>query len=210
MTLTQTIITASLAITTSCQAFSTSSSSTLSRPTSRSSLLQTSATTLKASVGNLHGESACFLPLLQNDEQYIAPRIVQIAGAYPEVNTETYLALSSEPSPELGQWEYDFSDPDGPQMGTVALPGMTAVYETEDPVVIIADHFSMGVSLPEVITDPVDLVVLCDRARTNFAERKFLVMELEDNPGLLTIGAFASKGGLPANAKIYGQVTQRT
>lgn len=92
-------------------------------------------------------------------------------------------------------------------MGTVALPGMTAAYETEDPVVIIADHFSMGVSLPEVITDPVDLVVLCDRARTNFAERKFLVMELEDNPGLLTIGAFASKGGLPANVKIYGQVT---
>ena len=29
-------------------------------------------------VGNLHGQSSCFLPLLQNDEDYIAPRIVQV------------------------------------------------------------------------------------------------------------------------------------
>ena len=131
----------------------------------------------------------------------------QIAGAYPGVDVETYLALSSEPSAILGQWNYDFSDPNGPQMGTVALPGMTSVYETEDPVVIIADHISLGVLLPPALTEPVDLVVLCDRSRTHFAERRFLVLELEDSPGIVTIAAFGSKGEMPSNSKIHGHVT---
>jgi len=147
------------------------------------------------------------MPLMQNDEDYVAPRTVQIAGFYPGVDTETYLALTSEPSPEMGQWSYDFSDPDGPQMGTVALPGMASVYDTEDPVAIIADHIEFNVELPPTITDRVDLVVLCDRARTHFSERKFLVMELEESPGVITIGAFESKGEMPENTKILGQVT---
>jgi len=33
---------------------------------------------LAESTGNLHGESACFMPLEQNDEEYYAPRIVQV------------------------------------------------------------------------------------------------------------------------------------
>ena len=131
----------------------------------------------------------------------------QIAGAYPGVDVETYLALSSDPSAILGQWNYDFSDPNGPQMGTVALPGMTSVYETEDPVVILADHISLGVLLPPALTEPVDLVVLCDRSRTHFAERRFLVLELEDSPGIVTIAAFGSKGEMPSNSKIHGHVT---
>ena len=76
---------------------------------------------------------------------------------------ETYLSISSEPPATMGQWSYDFSDPNGPQMGTVALPGISSVYETEDPVVIIADHLSLNVPLTNGITEPVDLVVLCDR-----------------------------------------------
>jgi hypothetical protein len=92
-------------------------------------------------------------------------------------------------------------------MGTVALPGMTSVYETEDPVVIIADHISLGVTLPPAVSEPVELVVLCDRARTTFAERRFLVLELENAPGKVTIAAFGSRGELPENAKIHGQVT---
>ena len=38
------------------------------------------AETLKDTAGNLHGESACFLPILQNDDEYIAPRIVQVCA----------------------------------------------------------------------------------------------------------------------------------
>lgn len=55
--------------------------------------------------------------------------------------------------------------------------------------------------------DPVDLVVLCDRARTYFTERKFLVLELEDSPGVLTIAAFEAFVDMPANANILGHVT---
>jgi len=77
----QAIITVALAIT-SCQAFTTSSVSSSNTPpqtTSRSSLIHTSTTTtLDAAVGNMHGESSCFMPLMQNDEDYVAPRTVQV------------------------------------------------------------------------------------------------------------------------------------
>ena len=131
----------------------------------------------------------------------------QIAGAYPGVDVATYLSLTSEPPADMGQWSYDFSDPEGAQLGTVALPGLASVYDTEDPVALIADHQSLGVPLPDAITDPVDLIVLCDRSRTEFEDRRFLVMELEDRPGVITIGAFETFDGLPAGARILGHVT---
>ena len=84
MTLTQIIIIASALALPSCHAFTTGDcSTTKSTTTSRSSLLQTSATTMNAAIGNLHGQSSCFLPLLQNDEDYIAPRIVQVRSHHP-------------------------------------------------------------------------------------------------------------------------------
>jgi hypothetical protein len=61
----------------------------------------------------------------------------------------------------------------------------------------------------------VDLIVLCDRARTYFVERRFLVLELlqqqdttaTTTPGILTIAAFGSKEEMPMNANIVGHVT---
>lgn len=133
---------------------------------------------------------------------FISP---QIAGAYPGLTKEEFFAVQSEPSPELGQWSYDFSDPDGPQLGTVALEGSNVVAACEDPVVIIAEHQSLAVPLPEVIKDPVDLIVLVDRAANRFAERKFLVLSIPgDNE--LKIGAYPSKQDLPDGCEILGQV----
>ena len=132
---------------------------------------------------------------------------LQIAGPYPGVDTETYLSVSSDPAATRGGWSYDFSDPDGPQMGTVALPGMSSVYATEDPVALIADHFEMGVLLPNELVDPVDLIVLCDRSKKTWAERRFLVFETADNPGTLRIAAFETKEELPAGINIVGHVT---
>lgn len=154
--------------------------------------------------GSLHGQNSCFLPLKQLDQDFYAPRIVQIAGAYPGLTREEFFAVTSEPSPAQGQWTYDFSDPDGPQLGTVALEGSNVVAACEDPIVIIAEHFSLGVELPKTITDPVDLVVLVDRAKPRFGERKFLVL---DTPGEgLTIEAFNTKSDLPKGSEILGQV----
>lgn len=116
---------------------------------------------------------------------------------------EEFLAVSSEPSAPEGQWTYDFSDPDGPQLGTVALDGGSVVAACEDPVAIIAEHTSLAVPLPDAITEPVDLIVLVDRAANHFAERRFLVVERN---GELTIGAYETKKDLPSDCEILGQV----
>ena len=104
----------------------------------------------------------------------------------------------------MGQWTYDFSDPDGPQLGTVALQGSQTVAGAEDPVVIIAEHPSIGVTLPKAIVDPVDLVVLVDRGVKTYGERLFMVVDI---PGEgVKITAFASKKDVPEGAEILGRV----
>ena len=102
-----------------------------------------------------------------------------------------------------GQWTYDFSDPDGPQLGTVAVDGSELVTNCKDPIVIIAEHTSLAVPLPDAIKDPVDLIVLVDRSTNWFAERRFLVIDI---PGEgLKIGAYSTKADLP-DGDILGQV----
>ena len=74
----------------------------------------------------------------------------------------------------------------------------------EDPVVIIAEHTSLNVPLPEAIKNAVDLIVLVDRSKNWFAERRFLVIDVPETG--LEIGAYASKADLPADGEILGQV----
>lgn len=45
---------------------------------SRTSMSNSALDSTANAAGNLHGQGACFLPLLQNDDEYIAPRIVQV------------------------------------------------------------------------------------------------------------------------------------
>mmetsp|Transcript_7984 Transcript_7984/g.10699 ORF Transcript_7984/g.10699 Transcript_7984/m.10699 type:complete len:223 (-) Transcript_7984:25-693(-) len=160
-------------------------------------------TALRMAEPSKHGENACFMPLMQLTEDYYAPRIVQIAGSYPGITRAELEAVSSEPAAEIGQWTYDFSDPDGPQLGTVAIEGSNNVACAIDPVVIIAEHFSLGIELSEVLKDPVDLVVMVDRGVKTFAERKFLVL---DDGSQLVIGAFQTKADLPEGYEIVGRV----
>lgn len=154
--------------------------------------------------GNLHGQNSCFLPLKQLDQDYYAPRIIQIAGSYPGILKNEFFAALSEPAPPKGQWAYDFSVPDGLQLGTVAIEGSEIVHAMEDPIVIIAEHTSLGLPLPETIKDAVDLLVLVDRSKTNFVERKFLVV---DDPRTgIAIGSYHLKSDMPSDSKILGQV----
>lgn len=154
--------------------------------------------------GSLHGQDACFLPLEQLDQEYYAPRIIQIAGSYPGLTKEKFHAVNSEPPAELGQWGYDFSDPDGPQMGTVAVRGCEIISGCVDPVAVICEHFALGVPLPDTLKDPVDLLTVVDRSRNTYAERKFLVLDI---PGEgLVIRAYATKAELPESATILGEV----
>ena len=151
-----------------------------------------------------HGQDACFLPIKQLEQDTYVPRIIQIAGAYPGLTKEDIMAVSSEPAAEQGQWTYDFSDPDGPQLGTVAMEGSQIVSGAIDPIVIIAEHPSIGIELPKEIKDPVDLVVLVDRAEKGYADRKFLVVNV---PGEgVVIGAYPTKKDMPEGAEILGRV----
>jgi hypothetical protein len=143
------------------------------------------------------------MPLRQFDQDSHAPRIVQIAGGYPGLTREEFDSVHSEPSPVQGQWTYDFSDPDRP-VGRIAIEGSNLVAACEDPVAIVAEHTSLNVELPKEIKDPVDLVVLVDRAKNRFGERKFLVLDV---PGEgISIAAYNSKSELPPDAEILGQV----
>eukprot|EP00560_Eucampia_antarctica_P004147 CAMPEP_0197832782 /NCGR_PEP_ID=MMETSP1437-20131217/16156_1 /TAXON_ID=49252 ORGANISM="Eucampia antarctica, Strain CCMP1452" /NCGR_SAMPLE_ID=MMETSP1437 /ASSEMBLY_ACC=CAM_ASM_001096 /LENGTH=225 /DNA_ID=CAMNT_0043436365 /DNA_START=84 /DNA_END=761 /DNA_ORIENTATION=+ len=151
-----------------------------------------------------HGEDACFLPLKQLDQDYFAPRVFQVAGVYPGLTVDEYNAVNSEPPPEQGQWSYDFSDPNGPQLGTVAIEGNLVVGDVEDGAVIISDHFTLGVPLPETITDPVDLIVLVDRACKNYADRQFLVVESPTEG--LKIEAYKTFSDMPKDTKVIGHV----
>jgi len=74
-----------------------------------------------------------------------------------------------------------------------------------DPVVLIGDHFDLGVTLPDVLTDPVDLVMCVDRENNYFSERNFLVYAV---PGKeeLECGAFNTKDEMPEGTDVLGQV----
>lgn len=69
------------------------------------------------------------------------------AGLYPGITADELNAPISTASPERGRWAYDFSDPDGPQMGTVALPGSEIVDLAVDPVVVIASNTALGIEM---------------------------------------------------------------
>jgi len=131
--------------------------------------------------------------------------ILQIAGAYPGISKEEYDAVSSEPSPDPGQWTYDFTESNGPQVGTIAIEGSSVVHYMGDPVVLIGDHLNLGVPLPDILTDPVDLVMVCDRALNYFSERKYLIMAVDGQEDL-EVGAFTTKDEMPSGAVVLGQV----
>merc|ERR1711923_263585 len=88
--------------------------------------------------------------------------------------------------------------------GTVAIDGSSVISSCKDPVAIIAEHTSLNVPLPGELVDPVDLIVLVDRAETAYEERKFLVLEDPDEG--LVIGAYPTKADLPDRGKIIGHV----
>lgn len=57
-----------------------------------------------------------FLPVDQLDDETFSPRIVQVAGAMPGLTVADLMAVGFSPPAEMGMWQYDFSDPTGPQV----------------------------------------------------------------------------------------------
>jgi hypothetical protein len=109
---------------------------------------------------------------------------------------------------------------DIPIHATIALEGSNIVASCEDPIIVIAEHTALNIVLPPEIIQPVDLLVLIDRSKTYFSERKFLLYALPILPSDLNamresqqqvyIAAFHTRNDIPTNAIILGHVEQVT
>eukprot|EP00953_Heterococcus_sp_UTEX-ZZ885_P024050 13181-Heterococcus_DN1.PRE.1 len=161
----------------------------------------------------LHGTGSRFMPVVQIDEDEHYPRSIAVAGMYPGITAELRVAMlctafsaqeiaavTSSEAAEPGSWQYDFTDPEGPQMGTVAVPGSAIVTEMDDPCIIVAQSDALGIVLPQ--DDVTEVLVCVDRASTEFLVGRFFVWQ-QQQTGEVTIRWFDQ---MPADHTILGQV----
>lgn len=125
-----------------------------------------------------HGMRSRFLPIEQLDDQAFAPRIVQVAGALREISVADVMAVGTSQPAEIGMWQYDFSDPHGPQMGTVAVPGCEAIFNMEEPVAIVSPNDDLNIILPE--DEEAEVLLIVDRVDRNFVNSKFFLWNTAD------------------------------
>ncbi|CBJ33398.1 conserved unknown protein [Ectocarpus siliculosus] len=78
----------------------------------------------------------------------VPARMEQVAGALPEITVAYIMAVGFTPAPEMGMWQYDFSDPEGPQLGTVAVPGGEQVFNMKEPVAIVCPNDDLNIQMP--------------------------------------------------------------
>jgi hypothetical protein len=102
---------------------------------------------------------------------------MRIAGVYPELTPEELLAPPSVPSGGLGCWSYDFPDPDGPQLGIVAIPGSDKITYAIDPTVLITSNIELGVKLEE----DSEMLVVVDRGDIRLTKDNFYVFKTPNN-----------------------------
>mmetsp|Transcript_10203 Transcript_10203/g.17297 ORF Transcript_10203/g.17297 Transcript_10203/m.17297 type:complete len:167 (+) Transcript_10203:206-706(+) len=139
------------------------------------------------------------MPLVQYGSEDSSPRVIQIAGAIPGLTSSEVLAPASTPAAPLGTWVFDFSDPDGPQMGTVAMGPNNAVHLAVDPVVIVSSSSSLGLSLSNNVE--AEVLILIDRADTEFQTEKFYAFA--DSEGDVSVRWYDE---LPPGHSILGKV----
>jgi hypothetical protein len=107
----------------------------------------------------LDGQNFKYLPIHKGSDEEHFPRIMPIAGVYPSITYEQLMAPRSSEASDPGQWAYEFTDPDGPQIGTVALPGSDTITNCIDPVVVISKNTDLGVT----VIEEVEMIVVVDR-----------------------------------------------
>jgi hypothetical protein len=127
-----------------------------------------------------HGEDFKFLPAIKLDKDEYWPQILQIAGIYPQCSYNELMAIGQQdcPAPPQGYWAYDFSDPSGPQMGLVAIPGSNRLASCVDPVVLITPSSALGYKGDE----DTEMMVVIDRGDiTKLQESEFFVFRNPDD-----------------------------
>lgn len=150
-----------------------------------------------------HGENFKFLSVLRGNEDVYFPRIIPIAGVLGEVSFEEIMAPFSAEAPKEGNWFYDFSDPDSPQLGTFACPPSRNIHEAADPVGLIATNTQLNINLS--ISDEVECVVVVDRGDFRFDPDAFFAFRSPINT--VEIG---SCNKIPQGFEIIGRVVMTT
>eukprot|EP00616_Rhizochromulina_sp_CCMP1243_P010155 CAMPEP_0118962446 /NCGR_PEP_ID=MMETSP1173-20130426/788_1 /TAXON_ID=1034831 /ORGANISM="Rhizochromulina marina cf, Strain CCMP1243" /LENGTH=221 /DNA_ID=CAMNT_0006910713 /DNA_START=107 /DNA_END=772 /DNA_ORIENTATION=+ len=164
----------------------------------RAQRLVTKDALMSADLG-LHGTGSRFIPLVQLGADEVAPRTVPVAGMYPGITVSELMAPESSPAPNLGTWHFDFTDPEGPQLGTVALPAANSVHLAEDPVVLVSKSEVLGLNLSNDVL--AEVLVVVDRARTKFQRDRFFAFAAPD--GSVEIGW---RDELPEGMVVAGRV----
>lgn len=72
---------------------------------------------------------------------------------------------------------YDFSDPNGPHLGTIALPPSDVVTNAVDPVALISTCAAIGLK----VIDDLETVVVIDRGDRVFNQEKFYAFRTPEN-----------------------------
>lgn len=150
-----------------------------------------------------HGENFKFLSVLRGNEDEYFPRIIPIAGVLGEVTFEQIMLPFSAEAPKVGNWFYDFSDPDGPQLGTFACPPSRNIHEAADPVGLIATNTQLNINLS--INDEVECVVVIDRGDFKFDPDVFFAFKTPIDT--IEIG---SCNKVPNDYEIIGRVVMTT
>lgn len=125
-----------------------------------------------------HGEGFHFIPMIRTGRKDHFPRIIQIAGVYPDITPDDLLAppQSASAAPK-GTWSYDFSDVTGVQLGKVAIPGSEVITDCVDPVVLITTNTQLGIACPA----EVEMLVVVDRGDCAFNPDSFYAIRTPEN-----------------------------
>ena len=113
-----------------------------------------------------HGENFKYLSIMKGRSSQNFPRTIPIAGMYPEVTPDDIMAPAQCPLMMPGQIAFDFSDPNGPQLGTVAVPGTDVMTFADDPVALVVHNSDLGVKL--ISPEGAECVAIVDRMDLKF------------------------------------------
>jgi hypothetical protein len=92
---------------------------------------------------------------------------------------EDVLAPSQIPLGMPGKFTFDFSDPSGPQLGTVAVPGSDVLTFADDPVAIVTHNSHLGIKT--TAEEGIEIVAIVDRMDTKFNPDMFFVFRTPEN-----------------------------
>jgi hypothetical protein len=99
------------------------------------------------------------------------PIVLFYLGVYPDVTIDEIFAPKTTAAAPQGTWSYEFTDADGPQLGTVALPGSEVLSLAKDPIILIAKNTDLNIQM----TDSTETLLVIDRGDQVFETGKFFL-----------------------------------